>query len=133
MINWREWLYAKLIADTELTSLVSTTSIFGAGSLTQTPKDKPFIVLSFGPEIPMRVSDTTQQDGKIWVHDSPGNYLRIGLILARLRAMLVGQVSDSNGLVCRWQGDSPDLADDGYGTITKNASFLFIGRNESGE
>lgn len=128
-MDWRTWAYQKLIGDAAFTALVPAASVYGAGSLTQTPEKKPFVVLRFGPAIAAPVPDTHYTELQVWAHDRPGDYLRIQEILAQAKTTLVGQIVSIGAIACRWQGDSNDLADDGLGTITRNSSFRLVGND----
>lgn len=127
-MDWRSYVYSKLTTDAPLLNAVPATSIYGSGSLKAAPEVRPFIVLSFGEETPS-VGDATLQGLSVYVHDDPGDYLRIGNILKLIRNVLPGQVIDPSGISVGWTGDSTDLADDTYKTITRFASFTLVGRN----
>lgn len=128
-MDWRTWAYQTLTEDPRWVIDGNAIATFGAGSLTSTPDDKPFVVLRFGVTIEAAVPGTDYTDLQVWAHDDPGTYMRIGTILALAKSILVGQVAEVGAIACRWQGDSGDLADDGLGTITRNSSFRLVGKD----
>lgn len=131
--NWRVWAYQRVINSTGVLALLPASSIFGSGSMTGAPANKPFVVLTFGPETSEfndgGRSAATGQIMSAYVHDEPGDYQQIGAILLAIRDTLVGPVADViNGTFCQWQGDSSDLADDKFGTIMRNGEFKLTGK-----
>lgn len=129
---WRTWLKTKLDAGAPYSGPILTTSIYGAGSLTGTPKKKPFIMIRVGSDVPVfnegGIPEIVSKEGVVWVHDEPGSYDTIDQVLSEVIAQLAGQVSEVGGIACVWQGSSPELADDAYGTITRNCSFRLVGK-----
>lgn len=126
-MNWRAWVYEKLSTAPEVTSIIPADQIYGAGALNLVPTTRPFITLRFMPAI-RNVVNGRNDEVVVWVHDEPGDYGRIDEALAAVRTVLDEHVPDLPGsIVVRWQGESQDLADDGYGTITRNASYLLVG------
>lgn len=125
-MDWRTWIHQTLIGAVPVTTLVPAARIFGSGSVQGVPKDKPFIILTFGARV-APIPTAHRQTVTVWVHDEPGDYLRIDQILAEIRSVLEGQVSSAGAIGCRWSGDSTDLADDAYGTITRNSSYDLVG------
>lgn len=103
-----------------------------AANAIDTPIVKPFVV--------MRWEDTTRSFGDIgtqgltvWVHDDLGDYTRIDAMLERVKEILTAMVhvSGTDGRIVTqidWAGDSPDLWDDGFQTITRNSGFRVISR-----
>lgn len=123
MFDWRTWLYEKLFTVTPITDIVGD-RIYG--ELSETPKDKPFIVFRFNPTQPQAVVGLFQ-DVTIWFHDV-GGYTRIDELMKLTRAALVDQVSEPDAISVEWSGDSGDLADDGRDTLVRNSTFRFAGR-----
>lgn len=120
-MTYREWCYSRLTNDVMLASIVPPTSVYGAGSIGAIPAEKPFIVMRFGP--------VTRSIGNVgtltvWAHDEPGDYAKIDNILWHVRRLLDRAIPGEPGLITlQWTSDSADLADDGFGTITKNSSY----------
>lgn len=125
-INWRTWLKTKIDALAVQTG-VPAGQVLGAGSLDENIGTLPAIIIKTGVESPGPFPGVTTQSAVLWVHDAPGSYLRIDEIIKALKA-LDGQVVDSGGVACRWAGDSTELADDGFHTITRNTSFNLQGK-----
>lgn len=98
-----------------------------------TPQERPFIQIRWGRN-DTGLDVITRRQVTIWVHDEPGDYARIDLIILRLRQLLPSLVGMSNGLGhvvgVEWTGDSEDLADDGHRTITRWASFSLVGSGQ---
>lgn len=125
--DWRTWIYGKVSNDSGVLALVPKASIYGSGSLEGSPASKPFLILSFDPEVPGPFPGSTERSALVWAHDVPGDYLAIDAVLSAVRAALVGQVPSQHAIGCRWSGDSQDLADESLGTITRNATFTMNG------
>lgn len=94
------------------------------------PTVRPFLVLRWGPVV-RGVGSVQVRDLTVWVHDEPADFARIDRIIRRLRTLLesaVGMQEGGGGWLVQadWQGDSADLADDAYGTITRNTSFRVV-------
>lgn len=128
-MDWREWAYQKISTDPDFQAIFVPEAILGAGSLTERPNARPYMVLKFGNTTP-NIGGSTFTELFVWVHDEPGDYGRIDSALRLVRAKLSGQVSDPSGISCNWQGDSVDLADDTFGTITRNSSYQLVGRDQ---
>lgn len=94
---------------------------FGAGSLGDNPPTiRPFVVIRLLPRrSTLKQGVANLQQVEIWVHDNPGSYTRIDEMLDSLKLM----TSD----LVRWEGDSQDLSDQSWQTITKNSTFTFVG------
>jgi hypothetical protein len=99
-----------------------------------TPDGRPFLNLKWGTETPAFRETTTVTAGlDIWVHHEPWDYDPINKILARLRVVLqaLGAARSPDGSevqVVTWQGNGPDLQDDGHRTIVKVGSFQVVGK-----
>lgn len=128
-MDWRSWTHGRLtdVAAVDLHALIPAANIFGAGSLEGSPAVKPFIMQRFGPKVRRIPEGPYSRTVSIWVHDVPGDYLRIESALGLIRPLLEGQVAEAGAISCEWAGDSGDLADDGYGTITRYTSFTLVG------
>jgi hypothetical protein len=121
MMDPRQWFYDNIVA-------LDIAPVYGGGSLTGSPADKPFIVISMENAIPGPFRSVQGLDVVIRVHDEPGGYALIGEIMQQIKdAVDAGVEAESiQGVV--WQGDSGDLADDGYGTIFRSISYRINGR-----
>lgn len=132
-MEWRSWLFGRLNGSSHLLALpvADRPTILAGGSLEVTPQRKPFLIITIGQElVDRRDADqpsVTSSFATLWVHDDPGDYLRIDSILLACQKELIGQVSDTSGIFCQWQGNSGDQADDVRGTIVRNAEYRLIG------
>lgn len=130
-MNWRAWLYTRLTNNAALTALVPADRIHAAGSLEWREAARPFIVVRLGVDNPeLNEADAphvTAQDAAVWVHDDPGSYKRIDEILTAVRHAVAGQVTETGGIACMWQGDSAELSDPDQGTIVRNTTYRLFG------
>lgn len=104
-------------------------NMYGSNA-TDTPEQKKFIVVSVGDTVK---SFTTKgyEFYTIWVHQQRYEgitYTDIKKTLQRITELLVDAEpttgeDDRVFTGASWNSNSPDLVDDGYGTITKNATF----------
>lgn len=123
MFDFRTWVHQQLTGNLTVTSLVGN-RIYG--TLEETPADKPFMVIRMNTTQPQIVV-AAFQDATIWFHDV-GGYTRIDELMALVRSLLVGPISEDEAVSCDWLGDSTDLADDGRGTLVRNSVYRFAGR-----
>lgn len=128
----REIVRAAIIEDVTLASLGVVPSRVKSGDM-DTPQGRPFLQLRWG-RTDFGLDVVLRRNLVIWVHDEPGDYTRIDLIILQLRSLLVELVGQSNGLGhvvgVEWVGDSEDLADDGHRTIARTASFVLVGSGQ---
>ncbi len=98
-------VYGILTSSPSVTALVPVSSIMSAGGLKGIPRYRPFIVLGFGEETPAGVSRSVVEGNlEVRVHDDPGDYQRIGLILSAVKKALVDYMEP--GLIAfLWQSD----------------------------
>lgn len=136
-MEWRSWAMTRLKGYAPLTAgippLLPATSMFGSGSMNGAPAARPFLYVAYGADTPELRDDgkpvANSQVMTVYVHDEPGDYTRIDQILVLVKTALEGQVVDGiNGIFAIWQGASPDLADDRFQTIVRNAEFRLVGR-----
>lgn len=127
-MDWRSWAYQNLIeAGNPILDILPAGSVYGAGSLKGSPAKKPFLVLRFGPKVRRRQEGPYSRTLEVWIHDEPGDYMQIESLIPLVRAQLEGQVALPGAVSCEWSGDSSDLADDGFNTITRNTLFVLVG------
>lgn len=127
-MNWTKYLMDTLTADSELDEF----RILPGGAAEGVIENKPFIMVKMGAVNPEMEGDmrayAESTNGEIWVHDNPGSFKRIDDTLSHLRNSLSGPVpSATGGIACTWQGNSPELSDSGFGTITRYISFRMTG------
>lgn len=118
-----------LLADVTLQGLGVNPDSLVAGDV-DTPPMRPFINLRWDDVNP-GVGTVNSRRLTIWVHDAPNDYELIDSILGRIRTVLNGleAVRTTHGwlTLIEWNGNSPDLSDDGHGTITRNSSYTLVG------
>lgn len=104
-------------------SVFTDDNVFAAGALGPNPPTvRPFYVIRLLPRrsaLKQGVAHTQQVE--IWAHDDPGSYSRIDTALTFFVSM-----AESSDLI-KWEGDSQDLSDQTWQTITKNSTFTFVG------
>jgi hypothetical protein len=130
----RAGVFALLSTDNALHLLgFSVVNFFGGNSADDPPK--PFVVVRWEametPGFPQRM--TGPQIVTVWFHDRDRAYERIDAAIDRTKAILSVQThyvgTDGYTITqCDWSGDSAELWDDGYQTVTRNTSFRVISR-----
>lgn len=127
-MNWPEWVFNELTTDAPFIAKIPIGRIKSPGSL-EGKLPCPFAVIRFGTELP-RIGNATGHELTVWIHDDPGSYDLINECLTLAKTALVaGPIAVAGAMSCAWEGNSADLADDSYGTLTKYASFQLVGRN----
>jgi hypothetical protein len=134
-LDARTWFYNRLRLNAAVTDLVSETSIYGGGSITGPPAEKPFIVIRVDNEF-REMPGHSRIMVTVWAHDEPGNYVRIGQVLKAVRNALCGngqtagavlsQAASPNGIV-QWMSDGPDQSDFDFGTLMKSSQYQLVG------
>lgn len=122
-MNWRTWMYQTVkeaLSDPEV-------KVFGSGSLPDTPKVRPFVIITMSTNT-RDAAVASQQEVTVWVHDEPGGYTRIDNIITTIRNSVEGPVTEEGGVFAHWTGDSDDLSDDGRGTIVRTSTYILAGR-----
>jgi hypothetical protein len=126
----RELIFGALTASAPLTAEIPAARWIAGGAVDEPPA-RPFAVVRI-TDSPPTPHGTAQPSVQIWVHDDRGSYVRIDKILKLIRAALESAVPMENTtdrIVCvEWQGDSPDLTDEGYNTNTRNSGYTLTGR-----
>lgn len=133
--NWNKWLFEKLSQDTVILAEMAVKDILPGGSAEGRKDDIPFIIFKVGADVPELEGDmrahASSTFSEIWIHDNPGSYARINRLLSHLKEAIEGPTdSASGGVACTWQGNSPELSDEGYGTIARYISFRMIGATQ---
>lgn len=133
-MDWRTWAYQRIVADVNILADVPEDSIYAASALDGAPANRPFIIVAFGsvsPELydadaPVAVS----KRGTVYVHDNPGDYLRIERVLENVRKLFAGTTDGmaDGGIMALWEGESGDLADELFRTIMRYGELRFVGK-----
>lgn len=139
MNDWPLYFRTKLKNDPALLAYLPAgeDSIYGAGSLDGPPQKKPFLIIHTDAEERGAFPGRGKSFMSVHVHDQPGTYSRIRLVLALCRNALCGadqtegQASGAAGVTgggtVRWTGNSADLADEGFNTIVRTGSYECTG------
>jgi hypothetical protein len=128
-MNSRAWLWRRLTENAPLTALIPSTRIYSSGSLFAVPDVKPFLMIRLEPMLLGPFNGTEWQDSSIWIHDVPGSYVLIDSVLSAVREAMISAGSaegDNQFMTALHQGDSQDLVDDGFNTITRNGSYRLV-------
>lgn len=98
---------------------------------------KPFGVYRLSGTLPGVTSRSKSRPARleVWVHDDPGSYTQIDGALSRIEDLLdaVVHVSSAPGesiSQITYGSRSPDLNDDGFGSICRMSSFTLIGKGQ---
>lgn len=127
-MDWRKWTRDALGSRVTLTNIAPATSHYGAGSLDAAPEARPWLIIKMTDDNPVPgIKLARFQGAEIWVYDNPGSYSRIDSLLEEIRLALLASRPVTDGMVAIWQGNSPELADDQFGAITRFASFRLVG------
>jgi hypothetical protein len=131
----RAAVYALLSGDTQLSALgITPATIYSANAIDDAER-KPFVMLRW--EETQSRWGLRNSPGKqvltVWAHDQSGSYARINLILERVREILSESfhIVGADGRILTqadWRGDSADLWDDGFRTITRNSAYDIVSR-----
>ena len=99
---------------------------------------RPFMVLRNRGNLPGEYRGAKKRGYEVWVHDAPGSYSRINRLLSLVESAFgsgfpsfLADVDDNILAVVAqadWQSDSPDLQDEGLGTICRMSSWTVIGK-----
>lgn len=109
---------------------------YGASSITETP-EKPFGIVRIsgtGPGVTRR-SRSKEARVEIWIHDKPGSYLRIDRLLTELEmafdAVVHASAEEGESISqADYDSRSPDLEDQGFGSICKSIIYTAIGKGQ---
>lgn len=103
-----------------------------------TPQEERFIVVRWAQPGERAYGTKAADRADIWFHDKNRTYGEIDLGIERLKAILKDAVHvvGPDGWVltqAHWNGDGPDLRDDGFGTVTRWSSITVISRYDEPE
>lgn len=107
-------------------------STFLPTNAVDTPPETRFGVVSWGISNPA-YGTTEVTELAVWLHDQENSYSKIRSGLKRVRDILLdaNNVLGEDGSVfvtATYRGESNDLRDDGYGTVTRHVDFGVLSR-----
>src|SRR5690606_10291440 len=116
----RTWVFSRMTTgNSSLQALVPAARVKSstAQDHAPTPDNTPFIRFRSSAHVPdLRGDDATQVRNEtfmIFVHDIPGDYMRIDTIMGHLRTQLEDVVDQPNNIIrSRWLEDSEDHRDE---------------------
>jgi len=128
----RAAVYGLISADLDLQLLGLDPNATFSANATDSPTYRPFVIIRWEDHT-ATFADRGPQNLTIWVHDDGQDYARVNDMLQRIREVMADAVhvvgNDGDTLTeSRWLGSSSDLYDDGYRTITRNATFRVVSR-----
>jgi hypothetical protein len=134
----RSFVFSLLTSDSILNGLGFDENNTFTSHDEDTPQERPFMILRWGAtDVGLNDWDTGVGSNlrrlSVWVHDDPGDYVRIDQAVARVRTLLTSVHGAYTGTIGQyigqidWNGDSDDFKDDIVGTITRNSSYTFVG------
>jgi hypothetical protein len=107
--------------------------IFAGNSVFTPPHEKPFVVIRMGiqnPTGPVYATGAMDVVFALWVHDDPGDYHRIDLVISECRKALLSASREPGFYEFRYLETGADLADDFMSTILKVCRFKAVTREE---
>lgn len=126
----RAAVYSLLDEDAEL-GTIGVQAVYASNSI-DTPGEEFFLVIRWEtPEVAFKNKGTDHCT--VWAHDRQRDYGRIDQALERVKELLTSTVhrtgDDGWTMTCaEWRGDSPDLVDGGFNTLTRNSDFAIPAR-----
>lgn len=128
----RAAIYTALKADAEIDYAAPGYGCYQNNSV-DTPPEAQFLILRWLDTTPGPTKSRGPVTLQVWAHDHSGSYAVIDKMLARVRDILTAMThvdgADGKTVTCvDWTGESQDLYDDGFRTITRNAAFTVVSR-----
>lgn len=128
----RELIVSELTTDVSLLTIgewgVGEDWLFQFGSFNQAPAVRPFVVLKFQftseNEAARGVGRT--KPFQLWVHDTPGDFLRIDRIIDRAQVLLLTVPNQGDFIEFSSLGASDEFQDEEMGTILRYATFGMV-------
>lgn len=114
----------------------SAARIFQSTSLDAAPHEKPFIMYRQTSDVQRfrgDDGDMVRSAGfMIFVHDEPGDYMRIDTVIGHLKRLFQDVTDQTNGIIrSNWVETSDDLRDDDMGTIIQFGRVQILYRETS--
>lgn len=127
-------LFNLISTDATLHTLGYAASAVYASNAVDDPYTSKFIVIHWEDvllSVPQRSIGPTNVT--VWFHDKERTYDDIDAALNRTKVLMdaVIHLPGSDGFTITqmdWQGDSGELFDDGYGTVTRTTSYRIVSR-----
>ena len=126
----RYHLYQAMVSNPDLLAIFQggdgVVRIYEASSVNAVPP-RPFCTYRMHTDFPLNRGLGRREYSQIWVHDNPGDYLRIDDALNKIRRAVEAWPSskaNADFLEARWIETGVDLKDDVMGTITRYIRFL---------
>lgn len=131
----RAAVYSLLAADGQLQALgLPYGNVWPAQSMDTAPRNGRFLILRWEEET-IAFGQTGSEVLTVWAHcprEMSTDFAPLDAILNRVTEVLTSatHVTGADGaLTCvQYNGKSPDLNDEGYKTITKNAAYTVVSR-----
>jgi len=125
----RSWIYGKMVGYAPLTAHVGS-RIYESSVLQEVPT-KPYIMYKMFVVQPEMMGDDLSkvftQSFQVFVHDVPGDYLRLDDIIQILRNLFTNASDKLAGVVSvRWIDASEDFKDPDMGTVTRFIRFRVL-------
>lgn len=110
------------------------TSVYASNSV-DSPEDTMFLVIRWEAK-DVAFSRRGPQRMTIWAHTRDLDYTDLDLALERIKDLVEAQTHRRGAddwilTQADWRGDSQDLRDDGFGTLTRHAAFDVVSRYDS--
>lgn len=120
-----------LVSEDPTLAGIGVTNTYPSNSV-DTPPEELFIVTRWEPST-VAFKQLGTDRVSLWVHDRQRDYGRIDLVIHRLKELLTSSVHLDGGdgwilTTAEYIGEGPDLADVGYGTITRYVEFTAVSR-----
>jgi hypothetical protein len=136
----RALVYQVVAHDAQLITLGLGESNTFANGAPDSPPDRVWGVLRWGPEVPGlagqrgRAGRVTDREVTLWVYDKQHDYGRINDIIKRWCEVMEGIDAQRTGIdptdgwvvQCDWQGDGDDTYDDVYEAWAKPSTYRII-------
>lgn len=121
----RTWFYSRMMGNAALLTDLPG-GIHQSTALAKAPVLKPFAMYRSIADRPGDRGDdvdlTLLETFLVFVHDVPGDYLKIDEVLTKLRDLFVNAKDKSAGVSrCTWLENSEDFRDEDMGTILRYA------------
>lgn len=126
----RNWVFDTLNQDAAINQFV-TGRVFQSTSLSTTPHQKPFIMYRQTSDV-IAVKGSDHEEVRnigylIFVHDIPGSYSRIDLVMQLVKARFADTKYPPAGVIrSTWIDTSDDQRDEDMGTIMKFARIQVV-------